>query len=127
MLNHPTTRRPFRALAAFAVAAALASPLPSLAQSSLGSREYQLAELNELSPELKAEVLRRATDGNTPRGVLETMLLNGIQQRFPASRIVGIDMGRGVVAIATADGQLKALTFNKQQGLQILGEVSLTR
>jgi hypothetical protein len=66
-------------------------------------------------------------DGNTPRGVLETMLLNGIQQRFPASRIVGIDMGRGVVVVATPDKQLHALTFSKQQGLQVLGEVNLTR
>ena len=46
-------------------------------------------------------------------------------QRFPASRIVAIDMGRGVAVIQTADKQLKALTFSKQQGLQVAGEVVL--
>lgn len=96
------------------------------AQSEMGSRELQAAELGELSPELRAEVLSRATGTNTPRGVLETILLNSISQRFPASRIVGIDFGRGVVVIATAENQLRALNFNKQ-GLTVLGEVSLTR
>jgi len=99
--------------------------LPAAAQSSMGSREFQTAELNELSPEIRAEVLRNATGGNTPRGVLETMLLNAMQQRFPASRIVAIDMGRGVAVIQTPEKQLKALTFNKQQGLQVVGEVVL--
>ena len=36
----------------------------------MGSREFQRAELNELSPALRAEVESRATGGNTPRGVL---------------------------------------------------------
>jgi hypothetical protein len=105
----------------------MAAPLPSRAQSSMGSREFQAAELNELSPELRAEVLSRATDANTPRGVLETMLLNAIQQRFPASRIVAVDIGRGIAVIATPENQMRALTFNKQQGLQVVGEVTLTR
>jgi hypothetical protein len=99
--------------------------LPAAAQSSMGSREFQTAELNELAPDIRADVLRRATDGNTPRGILETMLLNAMQQRFPASRIVAVDMGRGIAVIQTPEKQLKALTFNKQQGLQIVGEVTL--
>jgi hypothetical protein len=99
--------------------------MPAMAQSSMGSREFQLAELNEVSPEIRTEVLRRATEGNTPRGVLETMLLNGMQGRFPASRIVATDMGRGIAVIETADKQLKALSFNKQQGLQVIGEVMM--
>jgi hypothetical protein len=111
---------PWLALAGLAVAT-----LPAVAQSSMGSREFQNAELNELAPDIRADVLRRASDGNTPRGVLETMLLNAMQQRFPASRIVAIDMGRGVAVIQTPDRQLKALTFNKQQGLQVVGEVVL--
>lgn len=104
------------------LALVLAVP-PAAAQSSMGSREFQTAELNELSPELRAEVLRRANDGNTPRGVLEVMLLNAMQSRFPASRIVAVDMGRGVAVLQTADKQLKAVTFSKQQGLQLVGEV----
>jgi hypothetical protein len=91
----------------------------------MGSREFQQAELNELPADVRTEVMRRATDGNTPRGTLETMLLNAMQQRFPASRIVAVDMGRGVAVIQTPEKQLKALTFNKQQGLQVAGEVVL--
>lgn len=98
---------------------------PAKAQTSMGSREFQTAELNELSPELRSEILSRATGGNTPRGVLEVMLLNAMQQRFPASRIVAIDMGRGIAVIQTPERQLKALTFNKQQGLQVAGEVTM--
>jgi hypothetical protein len=77
-----------------AAALAVAIPLPSFAQSSMGSRELQQAELSELSPALREEVQRRVTQaqGNTPRGVLESMLLNEIQLREPASRIVGVDM-----------------------------------
>ena len=98
---------------------------PALAQSSLGSREFQTAELSELSPKLREEVLQRAAGGNTPRGVLEVMLLNAMQGRFPASKIVAIDMGRGVAVLQTPEKQLKAVTFNKQDGLQFVGEVAL--
>jgi hypothetical protein len=99
--------------------------LPAAAQSSMGSREFQTAELNELAPDIRAEVMRRVSGGNTPRGVLEVMLLNAMQSRFPASRIVAVDMGRGVAVIQTPEKQLKALTFDKQQGLQVAGEVVL--
>ena len=118
-------RKSLAALPVLAGCAVILAALPAAAQSSMGSREFQAAELGELSPELRAEVLRRAVDGNTPRGVLEVMLLNAMQSRFPASRIVAVDMGRGVAVIQTADRQLKALTFNKQQGLQVVGEVTL--
>src|SRR5689334_19304163 len=75
-----------------ALLAAFAGAVPAGAQSMLGSREFQQAELNELPADVRSEVLRRAVDGNTPRGVLEVMLLNQMQVRFPASRIVAIDM-----------------------------------
>ncbi|WP_372617365.1 hypothetical protein [Falsiroseomonas sp.] len=112
-----------------AAALAVAIPLPSVAQSSTGSREYQQAELSELSPAIRSEVERRVAQGpgNTPRGVLEAMLLNELQLREPASRIVGVDMGRGVVVIQQPGGAMKAYTFNKQEGLRVVGEVTLSR
>src|SRR6476620_5038519 len=61
------------ALPALAGCAFLLAALPAAAQSSMGSREFQAAELGELAPDLRAEVMRRTTDGNTPRGVLEVM------------------------------------------------------
>ena len=121
--------RQYPMLVAAALAMAVTIPLPSVAQSSAGSREFQLAELSELSPALRGEVERRVAQapGNTPRGVLESMLLNELQLREPASRIVGIDMGRGVVVIQPPGGAMKAYTFNKQDGLSVIGEVALAR
>ena len=121
--------RQYPMLVAAALAMAVTIPLPSVAQSSAGSREFQLAELSELSPALRGEVERRVAQapGNTPRGVLESMLLNELQLREPASRIVGIDMGRGVVVIQQPGGAMKAYTFNKQDGLSVIGEVALAR
>jgi hypothetical protein len=116
-------------LAAAALAVAVAIPLPSFAQSTTGSREFQNAELSELPPAVRSEVERRVAQapGNTPRGVLEAMLLNELQLREPASRIVGVDMGRGVVVIQQPGGTMKAYTFNKQDGLRVVGEVALSR
>lgn len=108
---------------------ALIGATPAAAQSSMGSREFQQAELNEVSPTIRAEVERRlaSAPGNTVRGVLETMLLNEIGVRWPGSRLVATDMGRGVAVIAMPDNSLKAVTFNKQDGLKVAGEVVLTR
>jgi hypothetical protein len=112
-----------------AAALAVVLPLPSHAQSSMGSRELQQAELSELSPALRSEVESRVAQapGNTPRGVLESMLLNELQLREPGSRIVGLDLGRGVVVVQQQAGAMKAYTFNKQEGLRVVGEVSLSR
>ncbi|MBX9700623.1 MAG: hypothetical protein K2X74_14390 [Acetobacteraceae bacterium] len=112
-----------------AALALLAFAVPAAAQTSMGSREFQQAELTEVSPAIRAEVERRvaAGPGNTIRGVLETMLLNEIQVREPGSRIVAVDMGRGVVVIQAQNNQMKAFTFNKQDGLKVVGEVTLTR
>jgi hypothetical protein len=116
-------------LAGAALALAGLGALPAAAQSSMGSREFQQAELTEVSPTIRAEVERRvaAGPGNTVRGVLETMLLNEIGTRWAGSRIVAVDMGRGVAVIQTADNQMRAVTFNKQDGLKVAGEVTLTR
>lgn len=112
-----------------ALALALLAAGPAAAQSSMGSREFQQAELSEVSPTIRAEVERRlaAAPGNTIRGVLETMLLNEIQVRWAGSRLVAVDMGRGVAVIGLPDNSLKAITFNKQDGLKVVGEVTLAR
>lgn len=105
----------------------LAVSLPAQAQTSMGSREFQQAELTEVSPAIRAEVERRATGGNTVRGVLETMLLNEISGRWPGSRIIAVDMGRGVAAIGLPDNSLRAVQFNKQDGLRVVAEVTPVR
>ena len=124
-MTQPVLTLPILAGAALALVAAT----PALAQTSMGSREFQQAELNEVSPTIRAEVERRlaSAPGNTVRGVLETMLLNEVGVRWPGSRLVATDMGRGVAVIALPDNSLKAITFNKQDGLKVAGEVVLTR
>lgn len=116
-------------LTAAGAALALFAAAPAVAQTSAGSREFQAAELSEVSPAIRAEVERRvaAAPGNTVRGVLETMLLNEISVRWPGSRLVAMDMARGVGVFAQQDNTLKAVTFNKQDGLKIAGEVTLAR
>jgi hypothetical protein len=125
-----TPVRPVTTLSAFTAAGLLAlGATAALAQTSMGSREFQAAELSEVSPAIRAEVERRvaAGPGNTVRGVLETMLLNEVGVRWPGSRIVAVDMGRGVGVIQLPDNSLKAVTFNKAEGLKVTGEVVLTR
>ena len=125
-----TTRSPTTThlpLAGVALALLAASAWPAAAQSSMGSREFQQAELSEVSPAIRTEVERRATGGNTIRGVLETMLLNEIGARWAGSRIVATDMGRGVAVVQLPDNSLKAITFNKQEGLRVVAEVTPMR
>lgn len=77
------------------------------------SQAFQQAELAELSAAKRAEVQQRATGSNNVREVLETMLLNNLQLRYPANRIVALDFGRGAVAYAVTDGSVRVATFNK--------------
>lgn len=77
------------------------------------SQAFQQAELAELSAAKRAEVEQRATGSNNVREVLETMLLNNLQLRYPANRIVALDFGRGAVAYSVTDGSVRVATFNK--------------
>jgi hypothetical protein len=69
-------------------------------------------ELAQLSPAVRAEVLQRATAGNTVRGVLETMLLNNVSQAFASGRVVAVDFIRGVVVVEGPNSQVRAFPFN---------------
>ena len=70
------------------------------------------AELAGLSPEKRAEVQARAVIGNTVTEVLQTILLNSIKVKHPASRIVALDFGRGVAVVELTDGKTDAVKFN---------------
>jgi hypothetical protein len=79
----------------------------------------QAAEMNPrdkavfdmLSPELQAQVKARLTDGNTVRGVLETMLLNEISQLFATNRIEAVDFEDGVAIVEKPDGNVDTVYF----------------
>jgi hypothetical protein len=70
------------------------------------------AELAGLTPEKKAEVQARAVNGNTVSEVLQTMLLNSIKLKHPASRIVALDFGRGTAVVQLTDGKMSAVSFD---------------
>ena len=70
------------------------------------------AELAGLSPAKRAEVQSRAVNGNTVSEVLQTMLLNGIKSKYPASRIVALDFGRGIAVIRLHSGGMRAVNFD---------------
>lgn len=71
------------------------------------------AELAGLTPEKRAEVQKRATDGNnTVSEVLQTILLNGIKSKHPASRIVALDFARGIAVVEVQSGGMSAVNFD---------------
>src|SRR5215472_1795974 len=70
------------------------------------------AELAGLTPEKRAEVQARAINGNTVSEVLQTMLLNSIKLKHPASKIVAMDFGRGAAVVQMTDGQMSVVSFD---------------
>ncbi|MCZ8146496.1 MAG: hypothetical protein O9325_01415 [Roseomonas sp.] len=82
---------------------------PAIAQP---SREFERVELGYLNEATRAEVTRRATAGNTHRGVMETIMLNNLQLRLPATEVVLIDFLKTTVAYRSPDGQLRTARFN---------------
>ena len=70
------------------------------------------AELAGLSPEKRAEVQARAVNGNTVSEVLQTILLNNIKVKLPASRIVALDYGRGIAVVELTSGKTDIVQFD---------------
>ncbi|MGA8193590.1 MAG: hypothetical protein WB902_09495 [Acetobacteraceae bacterium] len=71
------------------------------------------AELAGLSPEKRAEVQARlGQGGQTVSEVLQTILLNSIKLKHPASRIDALDFGRGVAAVSLTDGKTALVHFD---------------
>lgn len=70
------------------------------------------AELAQLSPKLRGEVETRMKDGQSVRGILETMLLNNVSSDFASGRVVATDFGRGEMVVENKAGQLKAFPFD---------------
>jgi hypothetical protein len=70
------------------------------------------AELAGLSPAKGAEVQARAVNGNTVDEVLQTMLLNSIKLKHPASSIVALDFSRGIAVVKTVGGKIEPVRFD---------------
>ena len=77
------------------------------------ARSLEQAELAGLSPEKRAEVESRMKQGGqTVYEILQTMLLNSIKLKHPASRIVALDFNRGIAVVQTADGRMESVNFD---------------
>ena len=71
------------------------------------------AELAGLTPAKRAEVQTRlGAGGQTVSEILQTMLLNGIKLKHPASKIVALDFSRGVAVVQLADGKISPVKFD---------------
>jgi len=70
------------------------------------------AELAGLNPDLRAQVLQRATGGNSVTEVLQVMLLNNIKAKQPANQIVAMDWGKGVAIVDTPGSGMAAVHFD---------------
>ena len=71
------------------------------------------AELAGLTPEKKAEVQARlGQGGQTVSEILQTMLLNSIKLKHPASKIVALDFNRGIAVVQLTDGKISPVQFD---------------
>lgn len=100
-----------RALAVIPIAVGALLVLSSASHAQVATTLEQ-AELAGLSPEKRAEVQARAVNGNTVSEVLQTILLNSIKLKHPASRIVALDFGRGVAVVELTDGKTDFIHFD---------------
>lgn len=88
---------------------------PAVAQASPSSFEH--AMLAELDAPTRAEVQRRATNGNTVMGVVGTILLNnyykaGARKPGQALSVAAVDFSRGVVIFRRAPNLLELQRFD---------------
>ncbi|HEY2616996.1 MAG TPA: hypothetical protein VGI78_06635 [Acetobacteraceae bacterium] len=71
------------------------------------------AELAGLSSEKKAEVQARlGQGGQTVTEILQTILLNSIKLKHPASKIVALDFNRGIAVVQLTDGKMSPVQFD---------------
>jgi hypothetical protein len=103
-----TKRRKTAALTAGLAIAAIAT---SMASAQAATRLEQ-AELAGLSPQLRAQVLARAVNGNSVTEVLQVMLLNNIKIRHEASLIVALDWTKGVAVVQLPSGGMATVHFD---------------
>lgn len=93
------------------IALLAAGILPAIALPA-GSTAFERAELGQLTPQLRAQVKARLTQGQTVRGILETMLLNNISQLFAVGAVKAVDFEKGMAVVATPNGKIKIGPFD---------------
>lgn len=99
------------ALVIAATAGAAAIPPARAAEPAMPITPIQKAELAQLNPALRKKVEARLGHGQTVRGVLDTMLLNGVSHDFADGTIVASDFDRGTVVVQGKDGTMHSVPF----------------
>ena len=101
-----------RAKTMFAAAFLAAALLAPVAHAQVATTLEQ-AELAGLSPEKRAEVQSRMSQGGqTVYEILQTILLNSVKLKHPASKILALDFNRGIAVVQLADGKLDQVNFD---------------
>jgi hypothetical protein len=104
-----SSRKAWGGISAIALAGLFAAT-PSLAQM---ATTLEQAEMAGLSPQKRAEVeARMKQGGQTVYEILQTILLNSIKLKHPASRIVALDFNRGIAIVETAGGKIETVDFD---------------
>lgn len=90
---------------------------PAQAQAQASSTAFERAMLAELDDATRAEVEKRATEGNSVIGVVSTILLNNYQKTGPrnpgeALEVVAVDFSRGVAVIRRAPNVFDVQRFD---------------
>jgi len=98
-----------RALALASAAVAAASTLPAFAAS---YTKFEDAELAQLDAKVRADVEARISNGQTVRGVIETMLLNNISAKLQAQKVEAIDWEKSLAVVQLPGGELKSVPFD---------------
>jgi hypothetical protein len=98
------------ATAALALVAVFSAAPIARAQKATTLEQAELAGLNQAK---RAEVESRMKQGGqTVYEILQTILLNSIKVKHPASRIVALDFNRGIAIVETADGRMESVNFD---------------
>ena len=103
-------------------AGAQTPPAPRLQphEGQLARPDISASELEALSPALRAELQSRmAAGGQTRREILETTLLNNLQERHEAREIIATDYRQGLVTFRTLSGATQTVAFDRST-LQVL-------
>lgn len=72
----------------------------------------QKADLQKLSPELRAQVKERLGPKQTVDGVLETMLLNRLSQMYADARYFRVDRDKATVVVVRSPGDEKTIQYD---------------
>jgi len=104
-----TLQRKIAALiAGIGIAAAVGTPIAS----AQAATQLEQAELAGLSPQLRAQVLARAVNGNSVTEVLQVILLNNIKIKHEASLIVALDWTKGIAVVQLPSGGMATVNFD---------------